>query len=197
MIHDAFQPLSFWNGFMQPPNWEGVILDTHLYQMFSDAVSLFLAVRSSAMLTFSRRTTCLSNNISRQHVVRVLGCPQRPFGPLSVNGHLQPRTALNISMGVELAPVTKGHSLVRPVWEVVLALREKLRRSAQATRLSFASSGKLRQSLMRGAKVGFNGRGRRKVQTNGPMKQVWLMDGFPKAQPIANSLISVARLFLT
>ncbi|KAF9454195.1 glycoside hydrolase family 5 protein [Macrolepiota fuliginosa MF-IS2] len=37
MIHDAFQPLSFWNGFMQPPNWEGVLLDTHIYQMFSDA----------------------------------------------------------------------------------------------------------------------------------------------------------------
>jgi len=37
MIHDAFQPLSFWTGFMQPPNWEGVILDTHIYQMFSDA----------------------------------------------------------------------------------------------------------------------------------------------------------------
>ncbi|KAJ3564549.1 hypothetical protein NP233_g8229 [Leucocoprinus birnbaumii] len=37
MIHDAFQPLSFWNGFMQPPNWEGVILDTHIYQMFSDS----------------------------------------------------------------------------------------------------------------------------------------------------------------
>lgn len=44
MIHDAFQPLTFWDGFMQPPNWEGVILDTHLYQMFSDAVGLFLSL---------------------------------------------------------------------------------------------------------------------------------------------------------
>ncbi len=41
MIHDAFQPLTFWNGFMPPPNFEGVILDTHIYQMFSDSVCLF------------------------------------------------------------------------------------------------------------------------------------------------------------
>jgi len=35
MIHDAFQPLSFWSDFMSPPQWEGVIMDTHLYQVFS------------------------------------------------------------------------------------------------------------------------------------------------------------------
>jgi aryl-phospho-beta-D-glucosidase BglC (GH1 family) len=35
MIHDAFQPLSYWNGFMSWPGWEGVIMDTHLYQVFS------------------------------------------------------------------------------------------------------------------------------------------------------------------
>ena len=40
MIHDAFQPLSYWNGFMSPPNWQGVVMDTHIYQMFSVAVSL-------------------------------------------------------------------------------------------------------------------------------------------------------------
>ncbi|KAF8808109.1 exo-1,3-beta-glucanase [Phlegmacium glaucopus] len=37
MIHDAFQPLSSWNGFMPPSNFQGVILDTHIYQMFSVA----------------------------------------------------------------------------------------------------------------------------------------------------------------
>jgi len=35
MIHDAFMPLSYWNGFMSWPGWEGVILDTHLYYIFS------------------------------------------------------------------------------------------------------------------------------------------------------------------
>ncbi|KXN88852.1 Glucan 1,3-beta-glucosidase [Leucoagaricus sp. SymC.cos] len=37
MIHDAFQPLSYWNGFMAPSDgYNGVILDTHIYQVFSD-----------------------------------------------------------------------------------------------------------------------------------------------------------------
>ena len=37
LIHDAFQSLSYWDGFMQPPNWQGVAMDTHIYQVFSDA----------------------------------------------------------------------------------------------------------------------------------------------------------------
>ncbi|GLB35841.1 putative glycosyl hydrolase 5 (cellulase A) family protein [Lyophyllum shimeji] len=35
LLHDAFQPLSYWQGFMPPPNWQGVMMDTHIYQMFS------------------------------------------------------------------------------------------------------------------------------------------------------------------
>ncbi|TBU62583.1 exo-beta-1,3-glucanase [Dichomitus squalens] len=35
LLHDAFQPLSYWNGFQTPPNWQGVAIDTHIYQMFS------------------------------------------------------------------------------------------------------------------------------------------------------------------
>ncbi|KAF8640742.1 hypothetical protein AX17_000393 [Amanita inopinata Kibby_2008] len=38
MIHDAFQSLSYWNGFMPPPKWQGVIMDTHIYQIFSNAL---------------------------------------------------------------------------------------------------------------------------------------------------------------
>jgi aryl-phospho-beta-D-glucosidase BglC (GH1 family) len=37
LIHDAFQPLSSWNGWEQPPNYQGVAMDTHIYQMFTDA----------------------------------------------------------------------------------------------------------------------------------------------------------------
>jgi len=37
LIHDAFQPLSYWNGFETPPNFQGVAMDTHQYQMFSNA----------------------------------------------------------------------------------------------------------------------------------------------------------------
>ncbi|KAF8716095.1 hypothetical protein AX14_012427 [Amanita brunnescens Koide BX004] len=35
LLHDAFQPPSYWSGFMPPPNYEGVLMDTHIYQMFS------------------------------------------------------------------------------------------------------------------------------------------------------------------
>ena len=37
LIHDAFQPLSYWSGFMMYPNYQGVALDTHIYQVFSDS----------------------------------------------------------------------------------------------------------------------------------------------------------------
>ncbi|KAG5651666.1 hypothetical protein H0H81_007862 [Sphagnurus paluster] len=40
VIHDAFQPISYWQGFMPKPTYEGVILDTHIYQMFSVAVCM-------------------------------------------------------------------------------------------------------------------------------------------------------------
>lgn len=37
LIHDAFQDLSYWNGFMTYANgYEGVAMDTHIYQMFTD-----------------------------------------------------------------------------------------------------------------------------------------------------------------
>ena len=38
VIHDAFQPLSFWNNFMPSNRFDGVAMDTHIYQMFSDQV---------------------------------------------------------------------------------------------------------------------------------------------------------------
>ncbi|KZP25281.1 glycoside hydrolase family 5 protein [Athelia psychrophila] len=38
LIHDAFQPLSYWAGFQTPANgFQGVAMDTHIYQMFSNA----------------------------------------------------------------------------------------------------------------------------------------------------------------
>ena len=35
-IHDAFQSPQVWNGFMPYPQWQGVVLDTHKYEVFSD-----------------------------------------------------------------------------------------------------------------------------------------------------------------
>lgn len=37
LLHDAFQPLSYWSGFETPPNFQGVAMDTHIYQVFSNA----------------------------------------------------------------------------------------------------------------------------------------------------------------
>ncbi|EIN11009.1 glycoside hydrolase family 5 protein [Punctularia strigosozonata HHB-11173 SS5] len=37
LLHDAFQDLSYWDGFMPSPDYQGVALDTHQYQIFSDA----------------------------------------------------------------------------------------------------------------------------------------------------------------
>ncbi|TFK77419.1 glycoside hydrolase family 5 protein [Pluteus cervinus] len=35
LIHDAFQPFSYWSGFMPSPSFQGVMMDTHQYQVFS------------------------------------------------------------------------------------------------------------------------------------------------------------------
>jgi glucan 1,3-beta-glucosidase len=39
MIHDAFQSLSYWNGWQRPPQYQGVALDTHIYQILTNEVS--------------------------------------------------------------------------------------------------------------------------------------------------------------
>lgn len=49
LIGDAFQPLSYWKGFMPPPDWQNVMLDTHIYAMFSPQVS-FLCLKLSFRL---------------------------------------------------------------------------------------------------------------------------------------------------
>ncbi|ESK85926.1 glycoside hydrolase family 5 protein [Moniliophthora roreri MCA 2997] len=36
MIADAFQPLDSWKGFMPPPEHEGVMMDKHVYQIFTN-----------------------------------------------------------------------------------------------------------------------------------------------------------------
>lgn len=37
MLHDAFQPLSYWQNFMKPSDgYHGVAMDTHIYQMFNN-----------------------------------------------------------------------------------------------------------------------------------------------------------------
>jgi hypothetical protein len=38
IIHDAFQPLSFWSNFMPSNRFDGVAMDTHIYLMFTNQV---------------------------------------------------------------------------------------------------------------------------------------------------------------
>ncbi len=40
MIQDAAQPISYWNNFMSYPVWEGVIMDKHIYQVFTNDASV-------------------------------------------------------------------------------------------------------------------------------------------------------------
>ncbi|KAF5366224.1 hypothetical protein D9758_005708 [Tetrapyrgos nigripes] len=37
IYHDAFQPTSYWRDFMPSPQWQGVAMDTHIYQIFSNS----------------------------------------------------------------------------------------------------------------------------------------------------------------
>ncbi|KAL8280667.1 hypothetical protein RQP46_006990 [Phenoliferia psychrophenolica] len=49
-IHDAFQPLSSWQGYMPPPNFQSVSLDTHIYTVFTtDSIALDPAQRIQAI----------------------------------------------------------------------------------------------------------------------------------------------------
>jgi hypothetical protein len=38
LIDDAFQPLTYWNNLMPITGYQGVAMDTHIYQMFTDQV---------------------------------------------------------------------------------------------------------------------------------------------------------------
>lgn len=51
LIHDAFQDLSYWNGWQASPEYSGVAMDTHIYQMFSDSVRRFFALFLSGQHT--------------------------------------------------------------------------------------------------------------------------------------------------
>jgi len=37
LIHDTYQPISYWDNFMPAPKYTGVAVDTHIYQVFSVA----------------------------------------------------------------------------------------------------------------------------------------------------------------
>ncbi|OZJ06420.1 hypothetical protein BZG36_00517 [Bifiguratus adelaidae] len=38
VLHDGFQWYTFWNGFMRPPDYQNVLMDTHKYQCFDNSM---------------------------------------------------------------------------------------------------------------------------------------------------------------
>lgn len=101
----------------------------------------------------------------------------------------------SISTDVASVPVTMVHSLVHHGSEVVPVLQERPQPSARATSASFDNSGKLKPPPMSKGKVGFSGLGRLKLQMNGRIRLDWIMAGFRRTLPNANSLVSVVNLF--
>ncbi|KAF8596854.1 putative EXG1-exo-beta-1,3-glucanase, major isoform [Ceratobasidium sp. AG-I] len=57
VIHDAFQSLNSWNGFMTYPRFEGVAMDTHHYEIFSnDGVAMSWNQHLQTACNFGRKT---------------------------------------------------------------------------------------------------------------------------------------------
>lgn len=60
LIHDAFQPLSYWNGKMTvDKGFQGVAMDTHIYQMFSNEVRYKMDGFGSVLMECMLPASCL------------------------------------------------------------------------------------------------------------------------------------------
>jgi len=143
MIHDAFQPISYWDNFMPSPQWDGVILDTHIYQMFSVAVSTYLQHGSYVSGLFDyRRIRGAMNNISRKPVTENVISPYLACWPLLESGPQQPTTVPNtLTVGVLALAMTEV-TLAPPALAVALASPEMRRHSAKNTKISYENIGK-------------------------------------------------------
>lgn len=191
MIHDAFQPLSYWTGFMPPPNWQGVIIDTHIYQMFSQSVIHLLQASFE-----NWGLTCLrfswfhkqTHNTSQPPAASCRICRILLSGPSSGSGPLHLTTARNTSTVVAQEPDTTALSLARLSLEVARDWRDRLPLSARVTRRFWGNIGKpKRRPTRQGIKDGFNGHGRPRMPMNGPTKLVWPMGGYLRTPPATNS----------
>ena len=98
LIHDAFQPLSYWNNFMPRENFAGVAIDTHIYQMFVDEVG-FQSIPQHTQSKAFFRSPCLhrlcpsmKQGISSLHAETqdvCLNSMKISYGRLSANGRQQ------------------------------------------------------------------------------------------------------------
>ena len=195
MIHDAFQSLSYWNGFMSSPQWQGVIIDTHIYQVFSVGVSLKFIYLFASWLTFQaiccRAIKWPMRNTSHRPAALDHRSSLLASGLSLANGRQWGTIVPRTSTVVELVQDMMGHSLDRPTLEVVMASLEKHLPLVQAIRLFWDNFGRRRPWRMRRVKDGSNGRGKQRTQTSGHIKLDWQMVGFHTILQITNSQIFV------
>lgn len=69
VIHDAFQDLSYWNGFMPSPQYQQVLLDTHIYTVFSPAENAMS--KSQRLNTICGKRNSIAS--SQQNLYTVVG----------------------------------------------------------------------------------------------------------------------------
>ncbi|KAF7307162.1 Glycoside hydrolase family 5 protein [Mycena indigotica] len=62
MIHDAFQPLSYWNGVLTYPAYEGVAMDTHIYTIFN-VTEVQMSQQEHINLVCSKRNSLATFNL--------------------------------------------------------------------------------------------------------------------------------------
>src|SRR6266436_1229415 len=75
LIHDAFQPLSYWTNFMPRGEYVGVAIDTHIYQMFMDQVGLRSFILShNQQHSHDQITTDRVARRRRAHPIRMRKC---------------------------------------------------------------------------------------------------------------------------
>ncbi|KAK2464927.1 hypothetical protein APHAL10511_003003 [Amanita phalloides] len=65
-FHDAFLPPSYWKGFMPPPDHQGIVMDSHLYQI---ANSAGLSLSESQHIQTACKTTSSLEELRLWHIV--------------------------------------------------------------------------------------------------------------------------------
>jgi len=116
LIHDAFQGLPYWKGFMTPSQgYQGVAMDIHHYQIFSNDVCFIYASRISNLvdrsLLIHRKLLGPTNNTSAQLAATGKTSLISTCGSSSVNG-LLPRPIVvrrEITVGIHLATTVNCH----------------------------------------------------------------------------------------
>lgn len=119
----------------------------------------------------NRKTRCPRQNISRRLVANRPPCLLSISVSSSVNGPRPLPIVPNTSMAAVLVPGMTDPTPVPPELGAALATLGAHRLLARVTGRSFANSGRHRPSRTKRGMAGFNGPGRPKTQTSGPIRR--------------------------